>query len=92
MKSIGIGVIGAGVMGAEHARILASDISGAHLVAVADADPARAEAAARGGAGDDGRRGADRRSRRRSGADRLAGCDASPARAGGNRGGQTRPL
>ncbi len=48
MKSIGIGVIGAGVMGAEHARILASDVSGAHLVAVADADPARAEAAARG--------------------------------------------
>jgi myo-inositol 2-dehydrogenase/D-chiro-inositol 1-dehydrogenase len=48
MKSIGIGVIGAGVIGAEHARILACEASGAHLVAVADADLARAEMAARG--------------------------------------------
>ena len=48
MRSIGIGVIGAGVMGAEHARILACEVSGAHLVAVADADLARAEMAARG--------------------------------------------
>ncbi|WP_313196796.1 Gfo/Idh/MocA family oxidoreductase [Shinella zoogloeoides] len=49
MRSIGIGVIGAGVMGAEHARIIAREVSGAHLAAVADADPARAEAAAHGG-------------------------------------------
>jgi len=48
MKSIGIGVIGAGVMGAEHARIIAGEVSGAHLVAVADADLSRAETAASG--------------------------------------------
>ena len=42
MRSIGIGVIGAGVMGAEHARLIAREVSGAHLAAVADADPARA--------------------------------------------------
>ncbi|MEW9612762.1 Gfo/Idh/MocA family oxidoreductase [Shinella sp. S4-D37] len=48
MASIGIGVIGAGVMGAEHARILATEVSGGHLVAVADADLPRAQAAANG--------------------------------------------
>lgn len=48
MGSLGIGVIGAGVMGAEHARILACEVSGAHLAAVADADLARAQAAAFG--------------------------------------------
>lgn len=46
--SIGVGVIGAGVMGSEHARLLNEEIGGARLVAVCDADPARAEAAARG--------------------------------------------
>lgn len=46
--SLGIGVIGAGVMGAEHARILREETRGAHLAAVADADPARAAAAAAG--------------------------------------------
>lgn len=46
--SLGIGVIGAGVMGAEHARILREETRGAHLAAVADADRGRAEAAARG--------------------------------------------
>ena len=46
--SLGIGVIGAGVMGAEHARILREDTRGAHLAAVADADRGRAEAAAGG--------------------------------------------
>ena len=49
MRSIGVGVIGAGVMGAEHARLIACEVSGAHLAAVADADLARAEAAAQGG-------------------------------------------
>lgn len=46
--SRGIGVIGAGVMGAEHARILREETRGAHLAGVADADRGRAEAAAAG--------------------------------------------
>lgn len=46
--SLGIGVIGAGVMGAEHARILREETRGAYLAAVADADRGRAEAAAGG--------------------------------------------
>lgn len=46
--SLGVGVIGAGVMGAEHARILRDEVRGAHLAAVADADRSRAEAAAMG--------------------------------------------
>jgi myo-inositol 2-dehydrogenase / D-chiro-inositol 1-dehydrogenase len=46
--SIGVGVIGAGVMGSDHARLIRSHVSGAHLVAVADADPARAREAAAG--------------------------------------------
>ncbi|QFY63517.1 gfo/Idh/MocA family oxidoreductase (plasmid) [Rhizobium grahamii] len=46
--SIGIGVIGAGVMGADHARIIREEISGAHLAMVADQDVGRAEAAAKG--------------------------------------------
>jgi|SRR3954469_1358495 myo-inositol 2-dehydrogenase/D-chiro-inositol 1-dehydrogenase len=46
--SIGIGVIGVGVMGTEHASIIRSHVSGAHLVAVADADPRRATEAAAG--------------------------------------------
>ncbi len=49
MAGIGVGVIGAGVMGAEHARLLATEISGARLVAVADADLSRAQAAAGSG-------------------------------------------
>ena len=44
--SVGIGVIGAGVMGSDHARLIRSHVSGAQLVAVADADPARAREAA----------------------------------------------
>ena len=36
--SIGIGIIGAGIMGADHARIFARHIAGAHLVAISDAD------------------------------------------------------
>ncbi len=48
MESIGIGIIGAGVMGAEHARIIANEVSGVRLVCVADADIGRAEMAAHG--------------------------------------------
>lgn len=43
-----VGVIGAGVMGSDHARIIRSEVAGAELVAVADADLSRAEAAAQG--------------------------------------------
>lgn len=39
--SLGVGVIGTGVMGAEHARILQEETRGAHLAAVCDADPKR---------------------------------------------------
>lgn len=48
--SLAVGVIGTGVMGAEHARLLREATSGAHLAAVCDADEARATAAAAGGA------------------------------------------
>lgn len=48
--SLQIGVVGTGVMGAEHARILREETRGAHLAAVADADAVRATAAARGAA------------------------------------------
>lgn len=48
--SLAVGVIGNGVMGAEHARLLRSATSGAHLAAVCDADEGRATAAAAGGA------------------------------------------
>ncbi len=46
--SLAVGVIGAGVMGAEHARILREETRGAHLAAVADADAGRAGIAAGG--------------------------------------------
>ena len=48
--SLAVGVIGTGVMGAEHARLLREVTSGAHLAAVCDADEARAKAAAKGAA------------------------------------------
>jgi myo-inositol 2-dehydrogenase / D-chiro-inositol 1-dehydrogenase len=44
--SAGIGVIGAGVMGAAHVRTIADHVSGADVVAVADADVGRAQSAA----------------------------------------------
>src|SRR6202022_4469239 len=44
--SVGVGVIGTGVMGSEHARLLGREIPGAHLAGVFDADAARAQAAA----------------------------------------------
>jgi myo-inositol 2-dehydrogenase/D-chiro-inositol 1-dehydrogenase len=40
--SVAIGIVGCGVMGADHARILADGGSGGRLVAVHDADPRRA--------------------------------------------------
>ena len=42
MGQLRIGIIGAGVMGADHARILAAGIAGAELSGVQDADGARA--------------------------------------------------
>jgi myo-inositol 2-dehydrogenase/D-chiro-inositol 1-dehydrogenase len=48
--SIGFGVLGAGHIGALHARNLAGSIDGAHLVAVMDANPEAAQRAAYGGA------------------------------------------
>ena len=44
--SIGVGVIGTGIMGSDHARTLARSTKGAALVAVADADRERAAALA----------------------------------------------
>src|SRR5213595_1332719 len=44
--SLGIGIIGAGVMGGDHARTLARSIQGATLVALSDADPDRAASVA----------------------------------------------
>jgi len=46
--SVGVGVIGTGVMGSEHARLLSREIPNAHLAGVYDADAARAQAAAAG--------------------------------------------
>ncbi|TYL87989.1 Gfo/Idh/MocA family oxidoreductase [Bradyrhizobium cytisi] len=45
---VGVGVIGTGVMGSEHARLVSREIPGAHLAGVFDADAARAQAAAAG--------------------------------------------
>ena len=44
--SIGIGVIGTGIMGSDHARTLAGSIKGAALAAVSDTDAERASALA----------------------------------------------
>jgi myo-inositol 2-dehydrogenase / D-chiro-inositol 1-dehydrogenase len=44
--SLGIGVIGAGVMGADHARTIAKVTAGAHVAAISDADLARARSIA----------------------------------------------
>ena len=49
--SLGVGVIGAGMMGTDHVRTLTTAVDGAHVAAVADADPTRADAAAREGGG-----------------------------------------
>jgi myo-inositol 2-dehydrogenase/D-chiro-inositol 1-dehydrogenase len=47
-RSLGVGVIGTGVMGAEHARLIRCETPGAHLAGVFDADADRARAAAEG--------------------------------------------
>lgn len=47
-RSIGVGVIGTGVMGGEHARLIRCETPGAHLAGVFDADADRARAAAAG--------------------------------------------
>jgi len=44
--SLGIGVIGAGVMGADHVRVIAQETARARVVAICDQDLARAQAAA----------------------------------------------
>jgi myo-inositol 2-dehydrogenase/D-chiro-inositol 1-dehydrogenase len=44
--SVRVGIIGVGVMGGDHARILVSQVPGATLRALYDADPARARAIA----------------------------------------------
>jgi myo-inositol 2-dehydrogenase/D-chiro-inositol 1-dehydrogenase len=44
--SLGVGVIGAGVMGAAHVRTIDSALEEAHVAAVSDVDPERAAAAA----------------------------------------------
>jgi myo-inositol 2-dehydrogenase/D-chiro-inositol 1-dehydrogenase len=44
--SVRVGIIGVGVMGADHARILASQVPGAAIQAIYDTDPARAKAIA----------------------------------------------
>ncbi len=46
--SVGVGVIGTGVMGSEHARLLSRETPDAHLAGVFDANAARAQAAAAG--------------------------------------------
>ena len=48
--SVGVGVIGAGMMGAAHVRTIATGVEGAHVAAVSDVDPDRAAAAAPDGA------------------------------------------
>ena len=74
-----IGVIGAGLMGTTHIRILSAAVSGARVVAVSDAFAESAErVAAENGVATvyaDALR-ADPRSRRRGGDHRLAGADA----------------
>ena len=46
--SVSVGVVGTGVMGSEHARLVRCETPGAHLAGVFDADAARAQAAAAG--------------------------------------------
>lgn len=44
MGEIKVGIVGAGIMGAGHARYLTNDVSGARVAALADIDTARIEA------------------------------------------------
>ena len=43
-----VGIIGTGIMGSDHARLLGTVVSGATLVAVSDVDTSRASAVAAG--------------------------------------------
>ena len=43
---LSVGVIGTGIMGADHVQTITKAVSGAEIRAVADIDPKRAEAAA----------------------------------------------
>ena len=45
-RTVQVGVIGAGIMGADHARTLARWVRGAEVTAIADVDLSRAEAVA----------------------------------------------
>ena len=45
-QGLGIGVIGIGIMGADHVETITRAVSGARICAVADIDPKRAEDAA----------------------------------------------
>jgi len=49
--TIGIGLVGAGTMGSDHAAILSTAVAGAELVAVSDPDPARVNAIVGGSPG-----------------------------------------
>lgn len=51
MSGVGVGVIGAGIMGADHANTVHRKLSGARLVAVTDVDRNRARAVADAAAG-----------------------------------------
>ena len=44
--SVRVGIIGVGVMGSDHARIFATQVPGATIQAIFDADPARAKSIA----------------------------------------------
>ena len=44
--TIRVGLIGAGIMGADHARILSQELPGVVLQSICDADPARAKSVA----------------------------------------------
>jgi myo-inositol 2-dehydrogenase/D-chiro-inositol 1-dehydrogenase len=44
--AVKVGIVGAGIMGADHARILATSVAGAELVALSDPDAGRREALA----------------------------------------------
>ena len=58
--TVRIAVIGAGIMGADHARILAEEVPGARVQVVVDADGARARAVAEACGAEAGRTGSRR--------------------------------
>ncbi len=86
--SVGVGLIGTGVMGSEHARLLESDIPGARLAGVFDADASRARAAAAGRDSIFQPSILDRVGPHRGSDHRIPGCDSCGADARMPRGGQ----